>query len=491
MDNKRRALQEQRRLRAKKRDRLILTSLLGILGLTLVVFLIMEAPKIKWPSIQFSLPSWGTSDKKESTVQSQKEIKGLYSPGQQVGLIAEATETAKGKSLDEWKNQLALVSKVSKITHEDQEKTVYDLKFGPDSKVKQVFEEDISPIETTFSLDQEVELLDRDGAAQVTGIYHGPEGTFYQIQLETGEIFDQLMDHQLAYVYDLPLKKKNSAQANNQLIQEAMDLSEGYSFTVIRFPKGRFKIGSDNPDQDYLILKSNIELRGQETTLEVWGSARWYGLATGQTAFDGLAHFLMNGLTIEASDLKEGNQFIIMANHGHGWQIRNNRFTLVHQMSSHVFDLGGVQNSIFEENIFEGYAPNLTQETEIGDRNPHNFYAEAIQLDESSLMTGWDGSFMKAIDPNYHWTSVNNIMSNNITIVNNQFLPYYKDGKIVAYGATIGQHSSMVGAVTIFQNTFKETLSMRFQDPANPDWSLEPIHLKTTVPSYIEGNVFE
>ncbi|MET3558292.1 hypothetical protein ABID29_001414 [Streptococcus rupicaprae] len=490
----RREIQKARRERAKKRDRVILLSLLGLLMTTVWAFVLIEGvsislPKMPLPKLEWSW-SWSSeADSKEVPDQKEEAVTGLYSPGQQVGLKASASQTANGKSLEPFKHRLALVAKVAK--EKDGDRLIYQLQFSKDEKVSQVYEEDLEVVETTFSLGQEVELLDREGAAEVTQISQGPSGWLYQIRMETGEMFDQLTEYQLAYVYDIPLQEDYEATDNNRLIQEALDLSQQYTFTVLRFPKGRFKIGSHLPDQEYIILRSNVELRGQETTLEVNGSARWYGLATGQTAFDGLSYFLMNGLHVEASDLEKGNQFIIMANHGHTWHIKNNRFTQVHQMSSHVFDLGGIQHATFEDNVFEGYAPELTAVTELGDRNLHNFYAEAIQLDESSVQTGWDGGFMKAIDPNYQWTSVTPIMSNHITITRNQFLPYYQDGKLIAYGATIGQHSSLVGQVSITHNTFKETLTKRFQDPKNPNWVLEPIHLNSTVDNDIRGNVFD
>lgn len=487
----RRQLQKERRQRARKRDKMILLSLAGLLTSLFLAFMGIEVisnglPKWQLPNISFSFLGFG-EDKTEKPSSKKKEtlVVGLFSLGQQVGLTETASETAKGKSLEAYKGRLAQVIKVSK-TKED--RIIYQLQFSETEKVSQVYEEDLLQVTTTFSLGQEVELLDRDGAGRVTQIHQGLDGYLYNIRMASGESFDNLTQYQLAYVYDIPLDQKNSAAENNQLIQAAMDYAQDYTFTVLRFPKGRFVIGSQTPDTEYLILRSNLELRGQETTLVVDGAARWYGLATGQTAYDGLSYFMMTNLHIQAKDLDQGNQFIIMANHGHSWQIKNNRFTLVHKMSSHIFDLGGVQNASFEDNIFEGYAPELTTVTETGDRDLHNFYAEAIQLDQSSIQTGWDGGFMRAIDPNYQWTSVNPIMSSGITIARNQFLPYYKDGKLIAYGATVGQHSSLVGTVAVFENVFTETLTKRFQASHPSEWVLEPIHFHPSVQVYIQDN---
>ncbi|MGT2783971.1 hypothetical protein [Streptococcus merionis] len=493
MNQKKRTLQELRRERARRRDKRVLIALSSLLALLLAAYLVSHSPELRLPRLSFSLPKWSSNlfQSTKGAEQSQKKtIQGKFAKGQQVIITPEGIES--NDTLSPYRNRLARIESFSSQKSGEKESIAYTLNFGHGDIVDGISEEVLSEMATSFALNQEVELLDRTGAARVETIFKEGDHEIYSVKLEDGSVVDQLSFQQLAYVYDLPLKAANLPQDNNRLIQEAMDLSSHYSFVVIRFPKGRYRIGSQIPESEYILLRSNVELRGQETELVVEGAARWFGLATGPTGYDGVSHFLMNGLHFTASDLVNGNQFIIMTNHGYGWQIENNRFTMVHKMSSHIFDLGGLQESTFTNNTFEGYAPNLTNETEIGERDLHNFYSEAIQLDSSSNQTGWDGGMMRAIDPNYDWTSSIPIMTNHITISHNQFLPYYNaEGKVVAYGATVGQHSSKVGMVSIYGNTFKETLATRFKDKSPENWFLEPIHLQSEMLVDIRDNTYQ
>lgn len=266
----------------------------------------------------------------------------------------------------------------------------------------------------------------------------------------------------------LALKEANSPAENDHILRQALDQARENPATRIDFPTGRFAIGSQTPEKDYQMLTSNLDLRGHDTTLVVHGFARWFGLATGPNPTDGLSNFSMSGLTIEAQDLVKGNQFILMANHGQNWRVTNNRFTLVHQLSSHIFDLGGVQDVVFSDNVFEGYAPELTPVTELGHYTVHNIIAEAIQFDASSDNGQWDGGMLKAIDANYAVNNPRQELSQNITVTGNYFLPYLDQaGNVVAYGASIGQHSSGVGYVTIVDNVFSTTVTDRFAAQAS------------------------
>lgn len=89
-------------------------------------------------------------------------------------------------------------------------------------------------------------------------------------------------------------------------MRKALIEAKHHQQSRLLFPSGRFLIGSQTPDEDYIVLISNIELRGQKITLIVDGSARWFGLATGPEA--------TGDLTIQVKDLTKGNQFILMAN---------------------------------------------------------------------------------------------------------------------------------------------------------------------------------
>lgn len=422
---------------------------------------------------------------------------------QETSVIALQTagQTVDGQSLDPLKVEVGRVIASRQLTIDGQSQVVYDVSYGHDHLLKGVLESDLRAVETPYQLDQTVALvngLERgepdDGhinRVQVTQSGGQLVYTYEAVFPNLGQVTN-LTAEDFVWIKELPFKEDHTAAENNAMLQKAIEQAKTHRQSRLLFPKGRFLIGSPTPDKDYIVLASNLELRGQETTLVVEGSARWFGLATGPGPTDGLSNFIMQGLTIEAKDLKKGNQFMIMANHGQNWQIFNNRFTLVHQLSSHVFDLGGVQQASFYGNTFEGYAPELTAETEIGSRSTHNFVSEAIQFDASSSNGEWDGGLLKAIDPNYEKHNPDRLESAQLTVVGNYFIPYYNaTGEVVAYGASIGQHSSEVGYVAIYDNVFTSTLSSRFLAtvPEADRWVFEPIHLKSKAANDIYGNL--
>ncbi|KHD46763.1 hypothetical protein NC01_00365 [Streptococcus uberis] len=250
-------------------------------------------------------------------------------------------------------------------------------------------------------------------------------------------------------------------------------------------------IGSKYPRKDYFILPSHTSLVGNDTQLIINHSSYWFGLATGPLPQDGVSNFELSHIQFRAKDLKRGGQLLIMANHGSNWYIHHNTFTLLQMKGNHIFDLGSLQESNFEENRFEGFAPELTPISERKqDKNLHNFYAEAIQLDAAEKNGIWDAGLIKAIDPNY--TIYNNFryLSDRIVIKNNQFVPYVdKTGQLVAYGASIGQHSSKVGQVTIDGNYFQNSLVNSF--PHKPSWVLKTIHFPPSTNVLVTNNVFD
>lgn len=243
------------------------------------------------------------------------------------------------------------------------------------------------------------------------------------------------------------------------------------------FPKGHFKLGTLTPDKDYQVLPSHTSLIGRQTTLLISGSEYWLGLPSGPKAEDGVSDFRMTGLHFKAQNLVKGDKLLIMVDHGKDWFISHNRFTLVHQKGSHVFDLGSLQNSRFSENEFYGYAPDLdSQELFKKDHNLHDFYAEAIQLDASDPNGVWDAGIIKSIQANNHLYNQTRFLCNGISIDHNHFLPYKNEkGNIIAYGASIGQHSSKVGQVSIRHNVFENCIVSQFSPVKS--WVLAPIHV--------------
>lgn len=409
--------------------------------------------------------------------QAPHEATPLYQPGQTVQLLQAAQTNAAGDSLADFKSLVGQVVARETGTYQGQERLTYRVRYGADWEVAGLFEEDLRPIEVPYSLGQEVALVEHVQSGQfedglVTGIRAEPEaGQMRYTYTASFPNFVQMTDlFEADFVsrITLALKEANSPAENDHILRQALDQARENPATRIDFPTGRFAIGSQTPEKDYQMLTSNLDLRGHDTTLVVHGFARWFGLATGPNPTDGLSNFSMSGLTIEAEDLIKGNQFILMANHGHNWRVTNNRFTLVHQLSSHIFDLGGVQDAVFSDNVFEGYAPELTPVTELGHYTVHNIIAEAIQFDASSDNSQWDGGMLKAIDANYAVNNPRQELSQNITVTGNYFLPYLDQaGNVVAYGASIGQHSSGVGYVTIVGNVFSTTVTDRFAAQAS------------------------
>lgn len=393
--------------------------------------------------------------------------------------------------------------KVGKISSQNPERgffqkaPTYELELFDGSSKKVVLEEDLTPISLLLAPGDKVSLLEdpERGEALITGLDLISEETMafrYTVIFEADHMHEQVLLKDLVPVFSIPLREDNTGIENHAIIQQAIERSKAFSAAVIDFPEGAFYIGSHQRDKDYLLLSSHIWFRGNQTTLKVSGAARWFGLATGAMASDGVSDFKMTGFDIRAENLETGSQFLVMANHGQGWHIEGNRFTMVHSLGSHVFDLGGLQDSQFLSNQFIGYAPELTGVETISGRQPHDFYAEAIQLDVSDASVPWDGGMMAEIDPNYAANSQERLMSQNIVIAYNQFLPYKDDhDNIKAYSASVGQHSSEVGYVAIYQNLFQDSLVKRYQVTGDLSWYFDPILIRSHEQVYIADNQFD
>lgn len=429
--------------------------------------------------------------KQERDQEAQTLIKSAqFKVGQTFRLPKSARENYKGDKLTAYGDKLGRIKKVTVDTINWQQVLVYEVEFALKGKTILVKEDKIKVAQDLYELGQEVEIRSSGKRARISQIDIGEESR-YRVTSKH-EKSAPLSQDDLAVVHKLPLKKGNSSQTNNRLLQAAIDLSKTYPHVIVDFPKGRYKIGSQTPDTDYILLNSNTELRGNQTELVVEGTAYWFALATGPEPHQGVSHFTMTGLDIVANDLEAGDHFMIMANHGEDWTISNNSFTMVHKMSSHIFDLGGLQNSVFDNNRFIGYAPELTGVTSTEGRTHHNFYSEAIQLDYADQRHIWDGGLLEPIDPNYNANNPVKQISNNIQITNNQFLAY-KDssGKIIAHSATIGQHSSQVGMVTIINNRFSDLVTKQVSPPDKKFELFEAIHLESDFPVNVHSNHIE
>lgn len=375
--------------------------------------------------------------------------------------------------------------------------TSYIVNFSQKNQAEKIEQKYLKKINSKYKIGQKIELISPivgiSGTGKITEIFYNnesPYGITYEADFSVGGKVTSISDSEISVVYNVPLKIDNTAAENDIILQRAIDFSKNHQHTILNFPKGHFQIGDQDAKNSYLVLASNIELRGNETSLIVNKGAYWYGFATGPNASDGVSNFTMTNLEFKAKNLQEGSSFIIIANHGENWNINQNSFVMVHKMGSHIFDLGGLQDVTFSNNRFIGYAPELAKTLEIGDREYHDFYSEAIQLDVSDASVPWEGDFLKDIEPHYETNGATRLISHNITITNNQFLPYISDdGTLVAYGATIGQHSSEVGMTTIYGNIFSNTLTKRLTPNYENEFNFKPIHIQSRYPIQIYGNI--
>lgn len=310
-------------------------------------------------------------------------------------------------------------------------------------------------------------------------------GWEYHIVYDNGQENIHVLEQDLRFVYQVSLKETNTAMQNNIALQAAFDYAKTHKDVTLYLPQGEYQIGSTRTEEDlspeikndYIILSSNTKLRGNDkgTNLVVDGMMLWFGLPTGTNGADGVSNLIFDNLHISAKDRINGNYFMVMFNHGNNIRVQNSSFTMVQKAGRHIFDLGGVQNITFSNNKFIGYAPNLTGVNAIpANEDLHNFYAETIQIDQANNQGTWDASMIKRIANEAYMTyNVYNRLSSNVSILNNEFLPYYQNGVLIAYSSTVGQHSSEVGNVTITGNRFEKTLSKRYK---NDSWVMEPIH---------------
>jgi len=271
------------------------------------------------------------------------------------------------------------------------------------------------------------------------------------------------------------LRTTNTPQQNIVALQNAFNVAKQQQKTVIKLPAGSYTIGSGNLDdaRGNLTLPSNTIIDGENNTLIVSGTSRWMGVATGQGAKDGVQNLVLKNLNVRAEDMANGNWFMVMANHGTNWFATNNTFTMVQKMGYHSFDLDGLQDSLFNQNKFVGYAAYLTHHNSNAE---HDWIAETIQIDWSNSTDNWDAGFFNQVDPYKHFHNLKTVLSNNLVITNNQFLPYWNStGELIAYGGGVGQHAGPVGNILLENNTFESTLSLRYTGhKTNNDYS--PMH---------------
>lgn len=326
------------------------------------------------------------------------------------------------------------------------------------------------------SLKKRVSKYKNKAAIITNRIFKKNKQTFsYDLKIDDNVELTQVPESELQKAHLVKLKTSNSAAENNHILNESFKYATAHPNTVLALPEGEFTIGSPSPNKDYMLLPSNTSIVGHKTSLEIDDTAYWFGLATGPNPEDGVQNLTITGIDFVAKDLSKGSHFMIMADHGNNWHVFKNRFTMVHKKSSHIFDLGSVQNSIFEKNQFIGYAPELINISHLDfSKASHDFYSEAIQFDAAEKTGMWDAGLIKAIDPHYESNNSTRHLCQNIKVTNNAFLPYVdKHGIIKAYGASIGQHSSDARKIMITHNRFVSSLVSLFK---SNNWLMSPIH---------------
>lgn len=321
-----------------------------------------------------------------------------------------------------------------------------------------------------FNMSEKVDY--QDEIYEVNNIYYD------YIHDEWGYIVNNnfVPESHLKKVIIIPLKERYHPEVNLGLLKYYFENTP--PGTTLMIPEGEFLIGTK--EQDFLI--NYIKLPSNKTIIGDFGSKLlisdvmiWFGFATGNKQTDGINNLKIKNLTIEAYNKSKGAWFMAMINHGNNIEFTGNKFTQVHKKSSHILDLGGVTNVVIQDNIFEGYAPELTNINQKDNRHGHNWYSEAIQFDQSTYKLGWDGGYLRKIDPNYIVNNQNHYISDNIQVLRNFLIPYIEDGKIISYAGSIGQHSSEVGNIIIQDNIISGSILNRFKNEGK--WVMNPIHI--------------
>ncbi|HHJ8012984.1 TPA: hypothetical protein ACQNGX_001541, partial [Streptococcus pyogenes] len=299
---------------------------------------------------------------------------------------------------------------------------------------------------------------------------------------------DGISEQDFVKPYYIRFNKGNSPEQNNRLLRKAFAYAKQHPNSVISFPKGQFHIGSLPSQKDYFELPSDTAIIGHQTEFIIHGKMLWFGFPTGPKAEQGVRNLVLTGVHFKANDLKKGDHFMIMADHGTDWHIYDNKFTMVHKRNSHIFDLGSLQNSLFEKNQFIGYAPELVQDQQLLSKaQGHDFFSEVIQFDAAVHHFAWDGGLLSNIAPNYEAFNQTRHLCHNITVSQNQFLPYIDPtGCLRAYSGSIGQHSSKVGVIRVLNNVFTSSIVTKAKLTS---WFMEPIHFPPNSPVIVTGNI--
>ena len=253
---------------------------------------------------------------------------------------------------------------------------------------------------------------------------------------------------------------------------------DGSSFLVGTKSIFRFdatgKHGKD--DSDYLTIKNFVV----------------YGSIEEDTDKDG--NIIIKSLN---KDIFEGDgRFSARIAKASNMKFENATFNNAHGAGSHLFDVAGSDDIVFEKITAAGFGGKDLSEEEVERRfnkDPHSVYSEAIQID-SFLPTAY-GHISNLKNSILSNLEVDNKPSSDITITGSTFTSYVgftgqdiADGNTAKpivrnFGATVGSHtegSDKYKNITITNNKFENTIGFASQN-GDKDWASRlayPIHLK-------------
>ncbi|MBL1226253.1 hypothetical protein [Enterococcus sp. BWR-S5] len=215
---------------------------------------------------------------------------------------------------------------------------------------------------------------------------------------------------------------------------------------------------------------------------------------------------IRNGTFLGSSNTNNKGGFIGQMLNGQHWYFKNLVFKNAHLQGHHLFDLAGCTNINFDTIKAYGYGHSeysTTQLRNLYEQNPHNLYAEAIQLDLSidSAFGGSlkDKSFFKNIQPTQDSTTKVILKDSLFTTYDGRSAQGYIDGtketvvrnySATAIGSHTGDENKPYTELNFYRNTFNKTI--RTPDKTD-DKRMYPIHVKYGTKEQVKqtSNVFQ
>ena len=157
---------------------------------------------------------------------------------------------------------------------------VYEVELELGVTQKEIPEKELSAVATLYQLGEDVDLAPSstlEGSGQITKINRVQDQIIYEASVENlGHVYD-IKEDELKTTIQIELRAENFIVFLTTIFRQALEASSKNGFTILEFPEGEFEMGFDDPAKDYFILPSNIQLRGNNTTLVVDGAMFWFG----------------------------------------------------------------------------------------------------------------------------------------------------------------------------------------------------------------------